>query len=60
MDRDPAGNTGPAVAAMWTITVGSAATKAVLDQLVVDRHVEPQFRVGYQVATHPVIKITAG
>ncbi len=31
----------------------------MLDELVIDRHVEPQCRVGNQIAAHPVVEIAA-
>ena len=60
MDGDSAGEAGLAAIAVWPVAVAAAATKTVLDQLVIYRHIEPQFRVGYQVAAHTVIEIAAG
>ena len=60
IDRDATGKTGLAAIAVWTITVSAAAAKPVLNQLVVDRHVELQLGIGHQVAAHPVVKVAAG
>jgi len=46
--------------AVRAITVTAAATKTMLDELVIDRHVESHFRIRYQVAAQPVIIITTG
>ena len=59
-DRDTAGDAGLAMITVRAVTVGSAATKTMLDQLVVDGHVEPYFRVGYKVTAQSVVKIAAG
>ncbi len=58
-DRNAAGEAGLAIFTVRAVTVGTAAAKAVLDQLIVDRHVKPQLRVGHQVTALPVVEIAA-
>jgi len=60
IDRYAAGDTGLAAIAMRAVTVTAATAKAMLDELVIDRHIEPQLRVRHQVAAQPVIEITTG